>query len=140
MFRHNENLWKTVTANLTFKNSLCWCFILDHTKVIYIINCPNIHQFKWEELEKLRSSFNALTEVQYDDILVAGVKSGCVIVTFMIRNCLIPKLKTLYTSKEGSTTSQWMSKLQYKIIKIMVQDEVIFMSGMSLSLTFIFLI
>lgn len=105
--------------------------ILDHTKVTYIINCPNIDEYKWQELDKLRNILESFTGAQYDDIIVAGVKSGCVIVTFMIRNCLIPKLRRLYTSERESMTCQWMLKLplKYKIMKVMIQDDVIYMSG-----------
>lgn len=102
----------------------------DHTKVFYIINCPNISEYNLSELEKLRTILEVFTEGQYDDIIFAGVKSGCVIVTLMIRNCLIPKLRKLYTSERGSMTCQWMLKLplKYKIMKVMIQDHVIYMS------------
>lgn len=53
------------------------------------------------ELEKLRSILEVFTKGQYDDIIVAGVKTGCVIVTLLIRNCLIPKLRKLYTSEKS---------------------------------------
>lgn len=107
----------------------------DHTKVIYIINCPNVDEYKWQELDKLRNILESFTGAQYDDIIVAGVKSGCVIVTFMIRNCLIPKLRRLYTSERESMTCQWMLKLplKYKIMKVMIQDDVIYMSDAFLS-------
>lgn len=107
----------------------------DHTKVIYIINCPNIDEYSLQELDKLRRILEAFTEAQYDDIIVAGVKSGCVIVTFMIRNCLIPKLRKLYKSEKGSMACQWMFKLplKYKIIKVMIQEDLIYMSDAFLS-------
>lgn len=102
----------------------------DHTKVTYIINCPNVSEYNLSELEKLRSILEVFTKGQYDDIIVAGVKTGCVIVTLMIRNCLIPKLRKLYTSEKGSMTCQWMLKLplKYKIMKVMIQDDLIYMS------------
>lgn len=89
------------------------------------------------ELGKLRNILEVFTKGQYDDIIVAGVKNGCVIVTLMIRNCLIPKLRKLYTSEKRSMTCQWMLKfpLKYKILKVMIQDDLIYMSGMSFSLT-----
>lgn len=92
------------------------------------------------ELEKLRSILEVFTKGQYDDIIVAGVKTGCVIVTLMIRNCLIPKLRKLYTSEKESMTCQWMLKLplKYKLMKVMIQDDLIYMSGMSFSLTLSF--
>lgn len=80
-----------------------------------------------------------LIHANHDDILVSGVKNGCVIVKMMIRNCLIPTLKALYTSeKKISMTCQWMLKLslKYKIIKVIIQDEVIYPPGMNL-LTFL---
>lgn len=102
----------------------------DHTKVTYIINCPNVSEYNLSELEKLRSILEVFTKGQYDDIIVAGVKTGCVIVTLMIRNCLIPKLRKLYTSEKGSMTCQWMLKLplKYKLMKVMIQDDLIYMS------------
>ncbi|XP_052702119.1 uncharacterized protein LOC128178800 isoform X2 [Crassostrea angulata] len=101
----------------------------DHTKAKYVINCPDISEYDLPELEKLRLMLATLIHANHDDILVSGVKNGCVIVTMMIRNCLIPTLKALYTSeKRINMTCQWMLKLslKYKIIKVMIQDEVIY--------------
>lgn len=73
----------------------------------------------------------SILQANYDDILVCGVKEGCVIVTFMIRNCLIPKLKAIYLSEKQNMTCQWMLKLplKFKIMKIIIQDDVLYMSG-----------
>lgn len=71
-----------------------------HTEVKYIINCPGVSEYRRSELEKLRLMLATLIHANYDDILVSGVKTGCVIVTMMIRNCLIPTLKALYTSEK----------------------------------------
>lgn len=73
----------------------------------------------------------SILQANYDDILVSGVKEGCVIVTFMIRNCLIPKLKAIYLSEKQNMTCQWMLKLplKFKIMKIIIQDDVLYMSG-----------
>lgn len=106
----------------------------DHTKVKYVINCPNISEYGIPELEKLREMLATLIHANHDDILVSGVKNGCVIVTMMIRNCLIPTLKALYTSEKISMTCHWMLKLslKHKIIKVMIQNEVIYPPGMNL--------
>lgn len=106
----------------------------DHTKVKYIVNCPKMPDYKRTELEKLRVMLATLLHAHYDDILVSGVKNGCVIVTFMLRNCLVPTLKTLYTSEKISMTCQWMLKLslKYKVMKVMIKEEVIYMSDLLL--------
>nr|XP_022334764.1 uncharacterized protein LOC111131490 isoform X2 [Crassostrea virginica] len=104
----------------------------DHTKVFFIINCPKLSCYKIHELEKLRSMLASILQANYDDILVSGVKEGCVIVTFMIRNCLIPKLKAIYLSEKQNMTCQWMLKLplKFKIMKIIIQDDVLYMSDL----------
>lgn len=104
-----------------------------HTKVKYIINCPGVSEYRRSELEKLRLMLATLIHASYDDILVSGVKTGCVIVTMMIRKCLIPTLKALYTSEKLTLTSHWMLKmsLKHKIIKVMIQDEIIYPPGRS---------
>lgn len=104
-----------------------------HTEVKYIINCPGVSEYRRSELEKLRLMLATLIRANYDDILVSGVKTGCVIVTMMIRNCLIPKLKALYTSEKLTLTCHWMLKLslKHKIIKVMIQDEIIYPPGRS---------
>lgn len=112
--------------------------VSDHTKVKYIVNCPKMPDYTRTELEKLRVMLATLLHAHYDDILVSGVKNGCVIVTFMLRNCLVPTLKTLYTSEKISMTCQWMLKLslKYKVMKVMIKEEVIYMSGMFLYNTY----
>lgn len=104
-----------------------------HTEVKYIINCPGVSEYRRSELEKLRLMLATLTHANYDDILVSGVKTGCVIVTMMIRNCLIPTLKALYTSEKLTLTCHRMLKLslKHKIIKVMIQDEIIYPPGRS---------
>lgn len=99
-----------------------------HTEVKYIINCPGVSEYRRSELEKLRLMLATLIHANYDDILVSGVKTGCVIVTMMIRKCLIPTLKEKLT-----LTSHWMLKmsLKHKIIKVMIQDEIIYSPGRS---------
>lgn len=95
------------------------------------MNCPDILSYSKTELKKLRGMLVIITNAQFGDILVSGVKTGCVIVTFMIRNCLIPTLRSLYTLEK--LAYQWMLKLplKHKIMKVMIEDEVIYMSGMS---------
>lgn len=104
-----------------------------HTEVKYIINCPGVSEYRRSELEKLRLMLATLIHANYDDILVSGVKTGCVIVTMMIRNCLIPTLRALYTPEKLTLICHWMLKLslKYEIIKVMIQDEVIYRLGRS---------
>lgn len=71
-----------------------------------------------------------LLKAQFDDVIVSGVKNGCVIVTFMIRNYLISKLRAFYTPEKRSMTCQMM--LKFKVLKVIVQDETIYPSGMYL--------
>lgn len=106
----------------------------DHTKVIYVINCPDISSYSRTELEKLQVIVATLLKAQFDDVIVSGVKNGCVIVTFMIRNYLISKLRAFYTPEKRSMTCQMMLKLplKFKVLKVIVQDETIYPSGMYL--------
>lgn len=106
----------------------------DHTKVIYVINCPDLSKYSRTELEKLREMVATLLSAQLDDIIVSGIKNGCVIVTFMIRNCLISKLRALYTPENRSMTCQRMFPLKFKVLKVIVQDEAIFPSGLYICL------
>lgn len=103
----------------------------DHTRTKYVLNCPDIDSYSEKELKKLRAMLVNITGAQFDDILVTGVKTGCVIVTFMIRNCLIPKLRSLYTPEK--LAYQWMLNLplKHKIVKVIIEDEVIYMSDIS---------
>lgn len=100
----------------------------DHTRTICVLNCPDVWSYSKRELNKLKAMLVKITHAQFDDILVSGVKSGCVIVTFKIRNCLIPTLRALYTPHKMAY--QWMLKLplKHKILKVMIEDELIYMS------------
>lgn len=82
-----------------------------------------------------------LIHANYDDILLTGLQNGCVIVTMMIRNCLIPTLKALYTSEKIGMTCHWMLKLslKYKIMKVMIQDEILYPPGMYLPTSHLYL-
>lgn len=101
--------------------------VLDHTKVTYKINCPDMSHYPRADLEELRESVALLTNAQFDDVLVCGVRNGCVIVTFMIRNCLIPTLRAFYLSEKQ--TMAFHGELKHKIINVTIKDDVLYMPG-----------
>lgn len=67
-----------------------------------------------------------LLRAKYDDVIVSGVKNGSVIVTFMIRNYLVPCLKELLKSEE-SIICQKMKEM--KIFKVVIQDDIVYIRG-----------
>lgn len=105
--------------------------ISDHTEVKYIVNCPKVSDFPRTELEKLRMMLATLIHANYDDIIVSGVKNGCVIISFMIRKSLIPKLRAFYSSENARIhVCLWMRiTLKYNIMKVMIQNEPIYNCG-----------
>lgn len=113
-----------------YLDSGCLCFfplfyhvVSDHTKVQYFVNVPNVSSYSKSDLEILRDTIATLLGANYDDVIVSGVKKGCVIVIFMIRNYLIPHLRTLYKAKEGIV---FQEMLEYKIFKVMIRGEVLY--------------
>lgn len=94
---------------------------------MYFINCPNLSYYTRTDLEKLQALVASFTHAQFDDIIVCGVRNGCVIVTFMIRNCLIPTSRAFYVSEKQSMTCH--QKLKHNIIKVIINDEVVYMPG-----------
>lgn len=103
--------------------------VSDHTKVKYFVSVPNVSLYSESDLEELQKTIAILLPANYDDIIVCGVKNGCVIVTFMIRKYLIPRLRALYESKERNLF-QKMSK--HNVFKVMIRDEVLYKKGISL--------
>ena len=73
----------------------------------------------------------SLTGAKYSDIIVNEVKRGSVHVTIMIRNYLVPKLQSLYMPENLTKTCQRMSQdLRHQIIKVVIQEVVVYTSGM----------
>lgn len=101
-------------------------FFSDHTKVQYFVNVPNVSLYSESDLEELLSAIATILSANYDDIIVSGVRNGCVIVTFMIRKYLIPHLRALYESKERNLF-QKMSK--HKVFKVMIREEILYKKG-----------
>lgn len=72
----------------------------------------------------------SFTDAQYCDIIVCEVKQGCVHVTLMIKEELIPILQSLYSPENCRKTCQLMSKsLQHPIIKVLIRGDVVYTSG-----------
>jgi hypothetical protein len=73
---------------------------------------------------------STLIQAQYDDVIIAGIEEGCVIVTFMIRNCLIHNLRSFYSDKTSKKymAYRWMMTLplQYKVVKVIIEEEVVY--------------
>lgn len=109
------------------KNILCFT---DHKKVQYVIDCPNISSYRRSELERLRDMLSTLIQAQFDDVIVAGIEEGCVIVTFMIRKCLIQNLRSFYSDKTSTKymAYRWMMKLplRYKVVKVIIEEEIVY--------------
>nr|XP_022302688.1 uncharacterized protein LOC111110476 isoform X3 [Crassostrea virginica] len=96
------------------------------TEVKYKIHCPFL---KNNELTELTETIRCLTGAEYNDIYVSEVNNGCVKVCFMVRNHLIPKLRKCYMPENINNTHQSLSKdLRNKIIKVVIQDEVVDLS------------
>ena len=99
----------------------------------YKLHCPFIIN---NELKELRETVRYLTGAEYNDIIVSEVNNGCVKVCFMVRNHLIPKLRLCYNTENIINTPQSLSKgFRNKIIEVVIQNEVVDLSGMSFFLT-----
>lgn len=99
-------------------------FISGYTKVQYFINVPNVSAYQKSDLENLRKILVILLSANYNDVIVCGVKNGCVIVIFMIRSNLISCLMALFKSDENI-----FRMLKQNIFKVMIQDDVVFSKG-----------
>ena len=95
-----------------------------------MVNVPNVSLYSNSELEALQDTVATLLSAKYDDVIVRGVRNGCVIVIFMVRNYLIPNLRALYESKEKYLVQKM---LKHKIFKVKIQDDVLYEEGIFLS-------
>lgn len=98
----------------------------DHTKVQYFIEVPDVKYFDKKDLERLRQTIGILLFARYDDVIVCGIEKGSVIVSFMIRNYLIPCLRALYKSE---VKGFFQKMFKQEIFKVMIQDDVVYMQG-----------
>lgn len=72
----------------------------------------------------------SFTGAKYDDLIVSEVKVGCVHVTLMIKNNLVPAMRLIYSPEKVSKTCQLMSKsLRHRINKVLIQDVAVYISG-----------
>nr|XP_022308755.1 uncharacterized protein LOC111114647 isoform X2 [Crassostrea virginica] len=95
----------------------------DHTKVQYFVNFPNVSSYSNSHVEAVQDTIATLLFANYDDVIVCGIKNGCVIVIFMIRNYLIPHLRVLFGSKEKIL---FQKMLKHRIFKVVVRDDIIY--------------
>lgn len=103
-----------------------YVLFVDCKKVEYTINTQN-ESYTHEHLRTIRETVGDLISAKYDDIIVTGVKEGSVLVTFMIKGRFIPKLRSLYTQRNRSTTCATMfQRLKYEVMKVTIQDQVIY--------------
>ena len=100
-------------------------FLLGYTKVQFSIYCPESSNYTNEDLETLRQVLKNFTNAEDEDILLTGVKMGSIIVIFMIRTDVIPQIRKLFMSE----LYQMLQSLKYKIMEVVIEDEVIY-SGM----------
>ena len=70
------------------------------------------------------------TDAKYDEIMICGIKKGSVFVSFMIKDYLIPKLQSSILQENQKEISDCLT-LKHKVIKVVIQDDIIYKSGMS---------
>lgn len=87
--------------------------------------CPESSNYTNQDLETLRQILKNFTNAEDEDILLSGVKMGSIIVIFMIKTDVIPQIRKLFMSE----LSQMLQSLKYKIMEVVIEDEVIY-SGM----------
>ena len=87
---------------------------------------PDVKYFDKSDLESLQRTIVILLFASYDDVIVCGIENGSVIVSFMIRNYLIPCLRALYKSEKSGG---FQKMLNQEIFKVMIQDDVVYMQG-----------
>ena len=122
-------IWNSILKFLLF--NLCCLDILTRcfTKVKYKIDCPD-ESYTVEDLQELRKSLSIILNAKYNEIVDSRIEKGCVCVTFMISNRLIPVLRSLYMNNNLRKTLRKMSSLRHKIIAVSIQDEIIYTSSM----------
>ena len=83
-----------------------------------------------ETLHELTEMLADLLNARYNEIVVSRIGKGCVSVTFMIADRRIPVLQSLYMNKNLRKTLQKMSSLKHRILKVSIEDEIIYRSSM----------
>lgn len=108
--------------NLTQLSFVWFLCFLGCTKVEYTIHCRDKSSYTQAELQTLRKTVAIWTEANYDDIIICEIRRGSVIVSFMIKNSLIPKLEENQHNIADS--------LKQDVMKVKIQDNIIYESGM----------
>ena len=62
------------------------------------------------------------TNANYDEIIICEIRRGSIIVSFMIKNRLIPKLQ--------ENQHKIADSLKHDVMKVKIQDNIIYESGM----------
>ena len=113
--------------NLTQLSFVWFLCFLGCTKVEYTIHCPDQSSYTQADLQKLRKTVAIWTEANYDDIIICEIRRGSVIVSFMIKNSLIPKLE--------ENQHHIADSLKQDVMKVKIQDNIIYESGMGFFLS-----
>ena len=123
------NIWNSILKILLF--NLCCLDILTRcfTEVKYKIDCHD-GSYQLKCLQELTKSLNVILNAKYNEIVVSMIGKGCVSVTFMISDRLIPVLRSLYMNDNLHKTLQKMSSLKHSILKVSIEDEIIYTSSM----------
>lgn len=98
--------------------------------VEYKLNCPDESSYKAEDLASLIKTLTKITKAKYHQIVVKEIKKGCVSVSFMISNRIIPVLRSLYMSDNLHKTLRRMSSLKHTVLKVTIQDDIIYTYSM----------
>nr|XP_022302696.1 uncharacterized protein LOC111110477 isoform X3 [Crassostrea virginica] len=87
------------------------------TRVEYTIHCPDQSSYTQADLQKLRETVAMWTNANYDEIIICEIRRGSVIVSFMIKNRLIPKLQ--------ENQHKIADSLKHSVMKVKITDTII---------------
>ncbi|XP_062609897.1 uncharacterized protein LOC134271704 [Saccostrea cucullata] len=101
-----------------------------YEKVVFRIHCKNIASYNKGELDTLRKGLATFLRAEPDDVILVGIQQGSIILTFMVRDKLIPSLRSIFSERNSWKYITYrmliLRHLTFRVFEIFIRDEIVY--------------
>jgi hypothetical protein len=102
-------------------------------QVEFHIECADIGAYNKGDLDSLRKSLAKILGAQPDDMILAGIRKGSIILTFMIRSTFIPNLRTIFSDRHSLKNITYrvmiFRRLMHRVFKVTINGKILYEPG-----------
>ncbi|XP_061173459.1 uncharacterized protein LOC133182628 [Saccostrea echinata] len=132
----DENMYKKCLQYSKSRNDEVFYFekfksqLKGYERVVFHIDCKNIASYNRGDLDTLQKDLATFLRAEPDDVILVGIQEGSIILTFMIRDKLIPTLRSIFCERNSWKYITYrmliLRHLTFRVFKVFITNEIVY--------------